>query len=146
MNNELLTIKQYAQIVGVSTQAVYKQLTTKLSKFVVVVDNKKFLDKAVLTEICQPTDNQVVNNVDNHCNQVDNPIFEKTISLLEKQLEEKDKQINTLLEQVKTLQELLNQAQQLQAMDKKVYLLEKENKKKKGFLWLFSKKETADNE
>lgn len=146
MNNELLTIKQYAQIVGVSTQAVYKQLTTKLKEFVVVVDNKKYLDKAVLSANYQPTDNQVDNNVDNHCNQVDNPIFEKTISLLEKQLEEKDKQINTLLEQVKTLQELLNQAQQLQAMDKKVYLLEKENKKKKGFLWLFSKKETADNE
>ena len=49
MSDELITISEYAKIKGISRQAVYKQLPTKLSKYVVMVDNKKYLQRAVLT-------------------------------------------------------------------------------------------------
>ena len=50
-DKELLTIKEFAELSGRTTQAVYKQLNTKLSPFVKLVNNKKMLEKRALKEV-----------------------------------------------------------------------------------------------
>lgn len=92
-----LTISEFAKLKGVSNQAVYKQLTTKLSKYVVVVDNKKMLKIECVEDFGL---NQVDNNqvkVDNqNINQVDNQ--NELVQFLKQQIIEKDKQIEKLQE------------------------------------------------
>lgn len=41
MNQEYLSIKEFAAAVGVSQQAIYKQLNNKLKPYLKMVDNKK---------------------------------------------------------------------------------------------------------
>lgn len=90
-NKKYLTISEFAKIKGVSNQAVYKQLSTKLSKYVVEVDNKKMLRFQVIADLGL---NQVDNNSLNVDNQVDNQ--DDFFQFLKKQIEEKDKQIAKL--------------------------------------------------
>lgn len=145
MKAELLKISEYAKIQGISPQAVYKQLNNKLKKYVVVVDNQKYLNKKVLEDT---TLNQVKQQVDNNFQQFNNSL----IPLLEKQIEEKDKQIKNLFsqieekdKQIENLYRLLEQSQQLQLVDRKLFL-DSKSQKKKGFLGIFKKKEIEENE
>ena len=131
MEKQFLSISEYANIKGISKQAVYQQLNKKLKDFVQVVDNQKFisiqaLDESELKRLEQPLEQEF--------NQVEQPIEQ---AFLISQLEEKDRQIDRLMKQIENLQELLNQSQRLQAADKQL-LLEKKNKK--GLLSLFSRK------
>ena len=142
---QLLTISEYAKLKGISRQAVYKQLDNKLSKYVVLVDNQKYIDRAALSEDtekdCLPNSTKV--------DSFDNP---KVDSLLEQQIKEKDKQIENLFKQIEqkdkqieTLQELLSQSQKLQAMDRQIMLEERNQKqKKKGLLKLFTKRGSTE--
>jgi len=50
MNNEYLTIKEYAELKGVSVQAVYKRLKGNLQPFVEVVEGRKVLKREALEE------------------------------------------------------------------------------------------------
>lgn len=141
-NQHLLTISQYAEIVGTSKQAVYKRLNNSLKKFLIVVDGKKYIDRAVLTEEQKQKVEQPFNPKVEQIEQPFNPNFQP---LLEKQIEEKDRQIERLFQQIEekdkqieTLQNLLNQSQQLQAIDRKLLL--ESNQKKKGLFRLFGKK------
>ena len=141
-----ISISEYATIKGISKQAVYKQLNNKLKKFVVMVENKKMLDIAVLTaeEL-----NQVEQPLNQPLNQVEQPIDNHLLLLLEKQIEEKDNTIKSLLAQIESLQEqngkltdLLNNSQILLGMEKKKQLLEQDNQKptRKSIFNLFKKK------
>ena len=141
-----ISISEYATIKGISKQAVYKQLNNKLKKFVVMVENKKMLDIAVLTaeEL-----NQVEQPLNQPLNQVEQPIDNHLLLLLEKQIEEKDNTIKSLLVQIESLQEqngkltdLLNNSQILLGMEKKKQLLEQDNQKptRKSIFNLFKKK------
>lgn len=141
-----ISISEYATIKGISKQAVYKQLNNKLKKFVVMVENKKMLDIAVLTaeEL-----NQVEQPLNQPLNQVEQPIDNHLLLLLEKQIEEKDNTIKSLLVQIESLQEqngkltdLLNNSQILLGMEKKQQLLEQDNQKptRKSIFNLFKKK------
>ena len=47
---DYLTVKQYASIRGVSKQAIYKQLETKLKPFVNVINGVRMLSLDVLTD------------------------------------------------------------------------------------------------
>jgi hypothetical protein len=94
MKNGYISIQEYAKIKGISTQAVYKQLTTKLTTYVVEVDNHKMLKISVLDE---DLNNQVDNRVANHSTKVDNQVaidsryierLEKDIEYLRKTLDE----------------------------------------------------------
>lgn len=145
-NNEYLSVSQYAELKGISKQAVYKQLNNKLKPFLIVVDGKKYIDKAVLTEGDNPQLNNQQPTVEQ---QVEQPATNQIQLLLEQQLAEKDTTIQSLLRQIENLQEqnskltdLLHNSQVLLAVEKKVYL-EQENettKEKKGFFGIFRKK------
>ena len=97
MDKEYLTIKEYADIRGVSTTSVYKRLDTTLKDYFIIVEGKKMLKSKVLAdEGLEGLDTNVENDF--------NKPF-TTASLAEKQLEIKDKQIEELTEQIKALQE-----------------------------------------
>jgi chromosome segregation ATPase len=79
------TIKEFADIVGISTQAVYQRLDKDLKEYYNVIDGKKYLDKNVLTLF---KDTIQKNESDNGSDVV---AFVKTQNeLLTKQVEEKD--------------------------------------------------------
>lgn len=95
------TIKEFADIVGISTQAVYQRLDKDLKEYYTILDGKKYLDKRVLTlfkDVIQKTDGE---------NNSDKMAFIKTENeLLSKQLEEKD---SLLAKQNDDLQSALQQ-------------------------------------
>ena len=117
--NEYISVSQYAEIKGISKQAVYKQLNGKLKEFLIVVDNQKFIDLKALNEV----EKERLNNIEQPVEQQLNNSF------FERQIEEKDKQIQSLLNHIDTLQEqnttltqLLRNSQVLLAVEKKVLL------------------------
>ena len=146
LEKKFISVSEYATIKGISKQAVYKQLNNKLKEFVVMVENKKLLNIAVLTaeEL-----NQVEQLLNQPLNQVEQPADNHLLLLLEKQIEEKDNTIKSLLAQIESLQEqngkltdLLNNSQILLGMEKKQQLLEQDNQKptRKSIFNLFKKK------
>lgn len=132
-----ISVLEYSQIMGISKQAVYKQLKGKLKDFYIVVDGKKYIDKAVLNL----ADNQPTTNFSTNRQPTFQPFWES-------QLAEKDKQIESLLKQIETLQEqngkltdLLANSQTLLAVEKKLYIEQETSGKheKKGILRIFKK-------
>lgn len=126
MENNYLSIKDFAIAVGISRQAVYKQLNNKLQPYLKVVDGKKMIEKSAFVLFEKQDDVKQVEQ------QRDNQLTEKLIDMLQKELDEKNQQIAEL-------QRLLDQAQKLNAMDKQK-ILELEDKmaaepepSKKGF-------------
>lgn len=114
MENKYLSIKDFAAAIGVTKQAVYKQLNNKLQPYLKVVDGKKMIEKSALSLFDKKPE------VNQEEQQTNNQLTEKLIAMLQKELDEKNQQIAEL-------QKLLNQAQQLNAMDKQK-ILELEDK------------------
>lgn len=126
MEKEYLSIKEFAAAVGISPQAVYKQLNNKLKPYLKTVDGKKTIEKSALSLFeKEPKTNEVE---------------QQLINMLQTELNEKNKQIAEL-------QKLLDQAQRLHAAEKQ-RVLELEDKmaaeqtqeqeqqtKKKWFKW-----------
>jgi predicted RNase H-like nuclease (RuvC/YqgF family) len=117
--NELLTVKQVAETVGVTQQYIYKQLNNKFKNYLIIIDGKKYLNTLVLNEFIQPVEQQL--NQQN--NKVEQPVekqkddlsniietLNKTIEILQNQLSVKD-------EQIKDLNNRLDQALQNQSQD-----------------------------
>jgi predicted RNase H-like nuclease (RuvC/YqgF family) len=128
MEEEYISIREFASRAGVTPQAVYKrvrnqvdnldnqvdnqvvnlenQVDNQLSTCVKKVDGKIYIKTGVLSAFGVMVDNQV----DNLDNQVDNQLSTKkdelttslqdSISILKAQLEEKDKQIALLMERL----------------------------------------------
>ena len=125
MNKDFLTIKEFAEAVGVSQQAVYKQLNNKLKPYLKVVDNKKMLNKSAL-ELFKPKEDTT--NVE-----------QRLINMLQDELNKKN-------EQIERLQQLLDHAQQLHAMEKQRVLEleckveEQKQQEQKKKWWQFGKK------
>ena len=107
MDKEYLSIKEFAELAGVSQQAIYKQLNNKLKKYLKVVDNKKMLNKSAL-ELFKKQENS-------------STVEQQLINMLQTELNQKN-------EQIATLQKLLDQEQQLHAMARQeLKLLEEKN-------------------
>lgn len=152
-NKEYITISEYAEIKGISKQAVYKQLNNKLKPFLIMVESKKCLKIEVLNEVEKQSLNQVKQPVEQQFN---NPIQ----PVLMAELEEKNKIIESLLRQVESLTEqngklteLLNNSQYLLAAEQKHSLsieqettatapaeTEQPTEKKKGLFSFFKRK------
>lgn len=106
--NDILTIKEFAELAGVTRQTVYKQLNNRLNPYCQLVDNKKMLELRALEEVygvsvdkpCQPKDDNSVNRVVN-LDDSDEVIFlRKQVEHLQLELEkerehnrEKDRQL-----------------------------------------------------
>ena len=147
--NDLLTVKEFAEIIEVSTQAIYKQVineNSRLFPYVVQQKGKRYIKKEALKEVYQVEQpektTEATNSTEetNETNQDKQPFqpFQPTvetdetnqsnqndpfskgiIEFLQEQLREKDKQIEKL-------QTLLDQEQHLHAQTR--LLLEERNK------------------
>lgn len=107
MSDEWLTIKDMAEMAGVTQQAIYKRLNSTLSEFVKQVGKRKYINIAALEHIESTQKNQPLNNDSTKVEQPLNNVelietVNKTIELLQKQLEVKDKQLEAKDRQIET--------------------------------------------
>lgn len=138
MDNEYISIKDFALKAGKSQQAIYKQVERKLQTYVKMVDNQRMIDTKALEEVygikveqpIQPKVEQVEQSI-----QPENKII---MDMLQCELDKKNEQIASLEQMLKDkeenhhkeimeLQRNLDQAQKLNAMDKQ-RILELESK------------------
>lgn len=131
MGKEYLTIAEYAEIRGISKQAVYKQLNNKLKDYVEIVENKKCLKISILEESIQPHSTKVEQPIQPVSTEAEQPIQ----PVWEAQLKEKDKTIDSLLRQIEALQkqndrltDLLQNSQMLLAVEKQQLISAQEAK------------------
>ena len=99
---DYISIKDYAQIKGLSVQRVYQKLNKELKPYLKIINNKKFLDSSVL-KLEEPqaetikteqitNDNQEL--INSYKQQIE--MLNKQIDLLSEQLKIKDKQIEDI--------------------------------------------------
>lgn len=140
-----ITVAEYAEMFGISTQAVYKRIKTHLQPFVVVIAKKKYIDISALELEEQPATEQPCNQPNQPRNQPLQPLLEQELAEKNKQIESLLRQIDTLTQQNSNLTELLRNSQVLLAAEKKILIEQQQSQeqpKKKGiFSRLFGKKE-----
>ena len=108
MKEEYISVSEFAKRAGVSRQAIYNRLSSDLSIYYKVVDNKKTLNIKGLELFSVKQTVKVDNQLDN-----------EIIDLLRQELQAKDKQIEDLTRMLEQAQELLSQQQKLQAIAEK---------------------------
>lgn len=147
MNERYISIQEFAEIVGISKQAVYKQVDKKLNNYIKRVDRRIMLNIQALHDVYGIEVDQLnqpkVEKVDQP-NQPDNQLI---IEILREELRKKDEEIKSLREEHKTeiewykeeiktrnqniivLNENLKHEQQLHYMSKQKILQLEENTK-----------------
>lgn len=166
MKTEYITVKEFAEIAGVSIQSIYKRLSKEnnpLNPYFKEADGKKLLQKAALWEVYnldqpeeaaadqpaehkketdiaadQPAEPEKIDHTDRFITLLEKQLQEKDRQLQEKdqQINAKDKQIESLLQRLEEANKLIDQQQQLAAIEKKDVLQLEDQEKKKG---LFAK-------
>lgn len=111
-NNEYLSVKQFSERAGVSSQAVYKQLNNKLKKFKKVENGKTYVNIRGLSCFVATNSTNVVQPVEQLSTNVEQQV-EMMIELLKEQLKAKDEQIRALNEQLKAKDETLKNAMRI---------------------------------
>lgn len=167
MEKEYLTIRQFAEAVGKSQQAIHQQLETRLKKYVKVIDNRKYIDNTAIREVFGVDDlkeksSDSINELTSI--QVALQVKDEIIKTLKQQIEDlrndknnlneqlkvKDAEIDKLHTEIDRLQTLLDQQQQLHKslQDQQQLLIESksnddsaeaEQPKKRGFFGIFRK-------
>ena len=113
---EFLTIKEFAEVAGVSSQSVYKRLNSTLKPYLSIKNGKKYLNIKAL-ELYSDTDDK--DNFLNENNQLATN-NNQLIQLLKDELEAKNKQIEKLQSLLEQSQVNLSQAQyRLQMIEEK---------------------------
>ena len=111
-NNEYLSVKQFSERAGVSSQAVYKQLNKKLKKFKKVENGKTYVNIRGLSCFVSTNSTEVAQPVEQLSTKVEQPV-EQMIELLNEQLKAKDEQIRALNEQLKAKDETIKNAMRI---------------------------------
>lgn len=146
MENELLTIKDFADLAGVSVQSIYKKLRKEnnpIQRYLKVVDGVKYIDRKAYTVLYSPAAAPTVENakkIDAKADAEQAPppksstdrildILEQQLEEQRRQLQEKDNQIaeqnaqiNSLLARLEESSRIINQQQQLTAMNTKALM------------------------
>ena len=124
MDNNLITIAEYAKIRGCSTAAVYKRLDTTLKPYKKTVNKKTYLSRQLLVDEGLITvDNQsgknpveiqpVEQTVDNGLKltkEAESPALLEVVKALERQIEAREKEIDRLHQENNDLKIQLNEA------------------------------------
>lgn len=139
MNDELLTIKEFAEAAGVSKQAIYFQLDSRLKPFLVQVENKKMLKKEALEKFYSIKFQSRFNQVDQGyketaaaaaMQQTDASTAAKMLEMLQVEIEKKDQQIERLQDSLDKayaeIADLAKKAQYITAADKTVQIMDKQ--------------------
>lgn len=124
--NPLLTIREFAEVAGVSRQNIYNQLEGRLSPYVIEIDNIKMIKKTALKYYPNALE-QVDSKVDSKVEQPKKSgyITENILETLNKQLEIKDKQITELNKTIESMTNLMNQQQVLLSQQQQLSLIDK---------------------
>lgn len=138
VENQYISVKEFAERAGKSVQAIYKGLNNRLNQYVKLVDNQKMLNIRALQEVYgidveQPIQPELTTNstedstkdivIDTLLEQIE--ILKNELDVKNEQIREKDKQLSDTLK-------ALNQAQYLQATaESKVKLLEEKQEEEK---------------
>ena len=143
MDQKYITISKYAEIKGITKQAVYKQLNNKLKPFLIVVESRKYIDISALSD----EERKKLNEVEQP---IEQPLNNQIQPFLESQIAEKDRTIESLLRQVESLHqqnerltELLHNSQVLLAAEKQQLYIEQpqeQRTERKGIFSWFKKK------
>lgn len=113
--SEYISIKEFAKLAGVSTQAVYQRINKDLQSYCKEVDGKKTLDIAALELFKVET---IQERLQSDCKAVDKDLqsaLTETITALREQLAIKDKQIEALTTALMNAQQSEQQAHALHA-------------------------------
>lgn len=143
--NEYLTIKDFAEIAGVSKQAVYQRLTGTLKPYVSIRNGVKYVNIKALE--LYKEDDTVKNLKKNNQVQSDNSQVDSMIELLKNELEAKNRQIDKLhklleqsnanLAQVQYRLQLIEESRNQESEDKEpeevAVVAEKEPEQKKSW-------------
>lgn len=118
VDNEFLTVKQFAECAGITTQRVYQLIAKDLQSYCKVVGNTKYINISALERfatkpICKDLPSDLQTFAKSLQDQIDT--LQKHNDLLTQQLEIKDKQIYTLTESLQSATTALNSAQALHA-------------------------------
>ena len=113
--NELMTIKAFAEASGRSQQAIYKQISTRLSAYFHEIDGQKFVERRALFEVFhigEEVEQCNFNSTKPKKGASDKTLelLEKTIDMLEGQLKAKDDEIAKLTEANRELAQSINTA------------------------------------
>ena len=146
MEQELLTIKDFAEAVGVSVQSIYKKIgkpNNPIQRYLIVVEGVKYIRREAIEFLYSPTGTQTpapplaepraeaTQGQTAEQQRTDRllTIMEQQLEELRKQLAEKDKtitaqaeQIGSLLERLKEDSHLLKQQTQLTAINTVKYM------------------------
>jgi transcriptional regulator with XRE-family HTH domain len=115
MEQEYLSIKEFASLAGVSQQAIYKRLANpsdELCRFLIELDGKKRLEVSALDFFIHAS-NSTGNSTG--CSTGCSTVETKLIDLLQEELKQKN-------EQISNLQKLLHQEQQLHLLTRQELL------------------------
>ena len=121
-NNEYLSVKQFSERAGVSSQAVYKQLNNKLKKFKKVENGKTYVNIRGLSCFAATNSTNVVQPVEQLSTNVEQPV-EQMIELLKEQLKAKDETLKNAMRITENTQILLKNQQ-----EKSMPAIEEKNK------------------
>lgn len=115
MNKELLSIKDFSELAGISKQAVYSQLDSRLKPFLVQVDGKKMLKKEALEKFYSTKSQSSFNQVEQENSTVSDEqkqtnLSAELIEILKEEIKKKDQQIERLQLQLDKERDALKQA------------------------------------
>ena len=168
MEERYYSILEFAELVNVSVQSIYKRLKKEdniIHKYVKIKNGKKVIsgeaveiynkDEYEYEDITEQKETEEAEEKENTYNQIIE-IYQKQIELLTAEIEIKNRQIEELTAQLKAssdretnYQQLLNQQQQLNGIDKqRVLLLEEQTQtqeKKQGLLKIFQRKKGKED-
>ena len=168
MEERYYSILEFAELVNVSVQSIYKRLKKEdniIHKYVKIKNGKKVIsgeaveiynkDEYEYEDITEQEETEEAEEKENTYNQIIE-IYQKQIELLTAEIEIKNRQIEELTAQLKAssdretnYQQLLNQQQQLNGIDKqRVLLLEEQTQtqeKKQGILKIFQRKKGKED-
>lgn len=94
-NNGYLTIKEYAEMAGVTEQAIYKRirnLNNELADYVVVMDGRKYIEPEAV-ELLKPTEYRQPMQRDEIISEYERQHYLDMIDVLNKQIEQQTEQI-----------------------------------------------------
>lgn len=142
MENNLLTVKEFAEKAGVSTQAIYQRLDKDLQGYCKMIGKRKMIDIAGL-ELFQKQESLQEENKDLDKDLI--KALQATLQTLTAQLEVKDKQIAALNERLAEAHATISQSHYIAAQAQQQITAGQETaveaetaqaapEKKKGFL------------
>lgn len=115
--NELMTIKAFASASGRSQQAIYKQISTRLSAYLHEIEGQKFIERRALfevfgigeeVELVAQVEEAILNRKKSSSGGGVVSILERTVAMLEEELKIKNKQIEDLTAANKELAQSIN--------------------------------------